>query len=263
MITTSWDDGHPADLRLAELLSRYGIPATFYIPIRNDKPVMTTSELRGLAADFEVGAHTVNHTILNEVPDTVARLEIVESKCRLEDAISQPITMFSFPAGKYSARHLAYIRAAGFRGARTVELMSLARHRTKHGVAIMPTTLQAFSHSSTTYLKNAVKRRSWSNAWRALRCSGILASRSWPDIALELLHRALEVGGVFHLWGHSWEIEELDQWQELEKVLKLLSASKDKAVPLTNSEACAMGYLELEHASGPNCDVGIRPTSSD
>ena len=28
-ITTSWDDGHPLDFRVAELLAKYGLPGTF------------------------------------------------------------------------------------------------------------------------------------------------------------------------------------------------------------------------------------------
>ena len=30
-VTTSWDDGHRLDLRLAEILDEYQLPATFYI----------------------------------------------------------------------------------------------------------------------------------------------------------------------------------------------------------------------------------------
>ena len=32
-ITTSWDDGHPLDLRVAELLAKYGLQGTFYVPM--------------------------------------------------------------------------------------------------------------------------------------------------------------------------------------------------------------------------------------
>ncbi len=32
--TTSWDDGSIYDMRLAELLLKYGLKATFYIPLK-------------------------------------------------------------------------------------------------------------------------------------------------------------------------------------------------------------------------------------
>lgn len=44
IVTTSWDDGHPSDLKLAELLKRYDVPATFYIPIDNRERVKMSSE---------------------------------------------------------------------------------------------------------------------------------------------------------------------------------------------------------------------------
>ena len=30
----------------------------------------------------------------------------------------------------------------------------------------------------------------------------------------------LKSGGVFHLWGHSWEIDQHKDWQRLEHVLQ-------------------------------------------
>ena len=47
IVTTSWDDGHPLDLKLAELLGRYHIPTTFCIPIDNvERECMSPDEMR-------------------------------------------------------------------------------------------------------------------------------------------------------------------------------------------------------------------------
>jgi peptidoglycan-N-acetylglucosamine deacetylase len=35
IVTTSWDDGHKLDLKLARLLQKYNIAATFYISPAN------------------------------------------------------------------------------------------------------------------------------------------------------------------------------------------------------------------------------------
>lgn len=40
-ITTSWDDGHPLDLRVAELLSEYHLQGTFYVPIAAEAGTIT------------------------------------------------------------------------------------------------------------------------------------------------------------------------------------------------------------------------------
>ena len=52
-ITTSWDDGHPMDLRVAELLTRSGLPGTFYVPPSNSRPTLSTAEIRGLSQESD------------------------------------------------------------------------------------------------------------------------------------------------------------------------------------------------------------------
>ena len=45
-VTISVDDGDPRDFRTAELLDKYGLKATFYIPSRNpERPVMAESQI--------------------------------------------------------------------------------------------------------------------------------------------------------------------------------------------------------------------------
>ena len=51
-----------------------------------------------------------------------------------------------------------------------------------------------------------------------------------------MLERTLREGGVFHLWGHSWEIEREHQWDRLEELLALIAANKERVICLTNSE---------------------------
>ena len=48
VVTTSWDDGYPADLRVAELLAKHGVAGTFYVPNRNleGRPVLSEQEIR-------------------------------------------------------------------------------------------------------------------------------------------------------------------------------------------------------------------------
>lgn len=40
---------------------------------------------------------------------------------------------------------------------------------------------------------------------------------------------------VFHLWGHSWEIEKYGMWEELEKFLEYVSSYSDVKF-VTNKE---------------------------
>jgi len=237
-ITTSWDDGHPLDLRVAELLAKHGLKGTFYVPLENSRPVLSPAQIRELSSSFEIGAHTVHHSVLTTITANAARAEIFLSKAWLEELTGKPCGVFCFPKGRYSDAHIAMVGEAGFCGARTVELLSLGWPRAKHGVAIMPTTVQACPHNLSAYLRNAAKRFHPSALWQLFRC---YRGPDWSSAAIALLSRAKRTGGVFHLWGHSWEIDEYKQWDALDRVLAAMAEVARSAKVVTNSELCCNG----------------------
>jgi peptidoglycan/xylan/chitin deacetylase (PgdA/CDA1 family) len=218
-ITTSWDDGHPLDLRLADLLCKYDLPATFYIPLDNKLPVLTPSQVRELSAEFEVGAHTVNHCDLLTTPDDVARREITDCKIKLEQICGCSCSTFCFPKGRFRPNHVRYVRDAGYRTARTVELMSLEMPRLQDGVAMMPTTLQAGPAGFLRGARNSLKRLRSTNLLRHVR----YGKADWLGTVEAVLEHVVNCGGVFHLWGHSWEVDRMGQWENLERVFAMLA----------------------------------------
>ncbi len=235
-ITTSWDDGHPLDLRVAEMLSRHGLRGTFYIPRKIESGVMSREQMQKIASQFEIGAHTINHVFLTSTDIVTARKEINDSKAWVEDVTGTPCTMFCPPAGKFTDHHARMVRDAGYTGLRSVEFMSLDLPRSRNGILEMPTTVQAFNQSVIGYAKNFARRLALRNAW-----SYILHGHStdWTALSRAMLKRALSGGGVFHLWGHSWELESEGQWKRLEDVLRLLGEVNRQAVCLTNGQVCA------------------------
>jgi hypothetical protein len=237
-ITTSWDDGNPADMRIAELLTRYGLRGTFYIPRAIETGVMSVEQMRELSKSFEIGAHTLNHVFLADTDDATAKNEIVGSKKWVEDVTNRPCPMFCPPAGRYKRQHLPMFHEAGFTAIRTVEFMSFDHPRPgKTGLLEMPTTMQAFPQPAWNYTKNMAKRFALGNLRRF-----ILHGRSsdWVVLAERLMKRALREGGVFHLWGHSWELEQTRQWARLEDVLRLLGEMRAEAPCLTNGQVCSL-----------------------
>jgi hypothetical protein len=234
-ITTSWDDGHPLDLRVAELLTKHGLRGTFYVPMTAANGTMTAAQIRELGLAFEVGAHTLHHTVLTGATEQQAWQEIVASKAWLESNIGQPCLMFCPPNGRYSDRHLAMARKAGYRGFRTVELLSLDFPRPTAGIALLPTTIQAYPHDLLALARNVIKRAAFDNLWRFVAHG---RSSDWPALAGSLLRRAIKCGGVFHLWGHSWELQETGQWQRLDEVLRFAGEFVSQAPALTNGQVC-------------------------
>lgn len=220
-------------MRLADLLARYDLPATFYTPRASQRPTMSEDQLRALATRFELGGHTLDHLDLTTLPDADAKNQIEGCKRWLEDVTARPCPAFCPPLGHFNPQHLAMIRDAGFRSARTVELLSLDRPRPSiDGFVVLPTALQAYPHRRAAYVRNALRRRSITNLWRA----ATLTTRSWVDTLRSLIERAAQHGGVVHLWGHSWEIEETNQWPTVEEALRLLRDCSTPTTRVTNSE---------------------------
>jgi hypothetical protein len=228
-ITTSWDDGHPSDFRVAELLAKYGLRGTFYVPQTAETPTISAAQVRELATKFEVGGHTLRHAVLTETPDDAARGEIAGCKTWLENVTGRPCPMFCPPKGKYRRRHLQMIRDAGYAGLRTVELLSLDLPRSTAGLMVMPTTVQAYPPGVASYTRNLARRAAFRNLWLFLLHG---RSTDWLKLSRSLLNR----GGVFHLWGHSWELDANDQWGRLEDAFRMMSEFTAQATALTNGE---------------------------
>jgi hypothetical protein len=232
-ITTSWDDGHPLDLRVAELLAKYGLRGTFYVPMSAESVRMTLPQLRELSENFEVGAHTLHHIDLTAATEQHAWQEIADSRAWIENSTGQSCSMFCPPCGRFYYHHLELIRKAGFSGCRVGELLSLDYPRPKTGLKLLPTTVQAHPHRLMAYVRNVCRRVAFRNLWLYLTRG---RTTDWTRLARSLLTRALECGGVFHLWGHSWEVEQSGQWQQLEEVLRFLGEHASQTPALSNGQ---------------------------
>ncbi|QGM44435.1 polysaccharide deacetylase family protein [Methylocystis heyeri] len=234
-ITTSWDDGHPMDMRVAELLAKYRLQGTFYIPRKCETTVIDPAAMRELGASFEVGAHTMNHVILAHSPPEVVEREVRQSKAWIEDVTGVACKVFCPPQGRFKRRDMEIVERAGFDGMRTTELLSLAPPRRKRAFSVIPTTVQTQQHELQLYARNLVKRAAFRNAWRFVK-SG--SNSDWVALSRFCLNLAVREGGVFHLWGHSWEIQKNEQWRRLELVLQALSEAASSSKPVTNGQLC-------------------------
>jgi len=97
----------------------------------------------------------------------------------------------------------------------------------------IPTTLQIFPHPKLNYIKNLVRARRFESL------QVYLANRTWLGNWLELAERlfdsVLQNGGIWHLWGHSWEIDELGLWEDLKKILDYV-CNRQGVAYLSNGE---------------------------
>ena len=231
-LTTSWDDGHPLDLHIAEQLDKYGVPGTFYIPRKNHRPLLSVKEIRELSEGFEVGGHTLNHADLFLCDDQMALKEITLCKAELENITGTVCRSFCFPSGHFRKKHIAFVSHAGFRVARTVEMMSISTPAIHDDVIMLATTIQANPTPTIAVMRNLLKRVAARNAVAYIQHR----KSDWAATAEALLDDVAKHGGVFHLWGHSWEIDESGQWENLNRVLAAIAERKVHFQYLSNGQ---------------------------
>jgi peptidoglycan/xylan/chitin deacetylase (PgdA/CDA1 family)/GT2 family glycosyltransferase len=127
------DDGYTDVYQLAyPILQRYRFPATVFVVsgrvgstnqwdqqgVLAGRPLLSWSDLKHMARHgIQIGAHTRTHPMLTTVSPERARAEIGGSRAELEQALGQPIQVFSYPYGKYDATSRLIVEQEGYSGA--------------------------------------------------------------------------------------------------------------------------------------------------
>jgi hypothetical protein len=115
----------------------------------------------------------------------------------------------------------------------------------------MATSLQVFPHARSTYLKNLARAHSL----ESLQVCFVQMPRlgSWLELGKALFDAVLEGGGIWHLYGHSWEIEQLGLWDDLREILDYV-CRRDGVAYLPN---CAVLQPELIEESNARRELSV------
>jgi peptidoglycan-N-acetylglucosamine deacetylase len=246
-VTTSWDDDDGSGLRVADLLSRYGLTGTFYVPTARlgRDPFLTADDLRSLAAaGFEIGGHTVSHAILPGLSAEELAREIGECKTVLEQILGTEITMFCYPKGRFNPDVVCAVQRAGYRGARGTQMLASSKAFDRFAI---PTTLQAYPHRRSNYARNLVRL----GAVRGLLAAipELIRFENWLQLGKSTFDRVLRRGGVWHLYGHSWEIEKLGLWAQLDEMLAYVS-NRSGVQYVTNGQLLGLMRGDVPNEAG-------------
>jgi len=128
----TFDDGYQnvVENALPELEKRR-IPSTMFIvteslgtrprwledprDLAKAEKVMSVDQLRNLPSDLvTVGSHTLTHPKLPSLSENEARMELLESRARLEELLNRPVNLFSFPHGAFNKELIQWCREAGY-----------------------------------------------------------------------------------------------------------------------------------------------------
>ncbi len=246
IVTTSWDDGDPHDLRVAEVLRTRGLPGTFYVPITGylGHRTIQPNDMRDMIREgFEIGAHSYSHRSLTTLHVFELQREVRHCRTKLEDAMGEPVTMFCYPNGHYDNNTLDFVKNAGYVGARTTRMLRTDAGDNRFEI---PTTVQAFPHPPITYFKNALKGH---NVGALAKLGGIVyMSADWVEVGKRTFDHVLKHGGVWHLYGHSWELEDFRLWSGLRTLLDYV-AQRSGVRYATNGEMALLTYGEQYEAA--------------
>lgn len=238
IVTISWDDNHPQNLRLVKLLNQYNIKGTFYLT-KNHFYSHSENEIREIAQTQEIGAHTLTHPKLIEISPILAEEEISGSKNYFESIIGQKVKMFSYPYGLFNQEVKELVGSSGFLGARTTKKFIISKPQ---DFFEFDTTLQIYPFPLrkkdakhfhlTRYLFDPLLNNY--SGLRKLKLP-LKSFLSWQALAKSSFDKVMAEGGIWHLWGHCAELEKYDLWSQLEEILKYVSKRRE-ILYFTNSQ---------------------------
>lgn len=192
-VVLSFDDYHPDNIRIDEVLHKQGLEATFFIETRQHEARDQIKEL--FERGHDIGGHTIHHPpdikMLNHVEATS---EVQGCKGMIENIIHRPCEVFAYPRGRHNDDVVGIVKRAGFKEARTTHVLQTKWQDPYR----MPTTLHLFQG-----------RREY-------------AGRDLMTLAKFYLADVEKNGGTFHAWGHAEEIGRNNLWETLEELVALI-----------------------------------------
>lgn len=208
-LTLSYDDGVEQDIRLMEIMQKYGLKGTFNLssglyakegtvyPKGQVHRRMTLRQADSLyrASGQEVALHAYEHADLTALDSASAALQIVKDKEEAEKQFGRIIRGFAYPYGSFDDRTVDILRGCGVAYARTV----ISSHRFD-----LPKDwlrLEATCHHNDKELMPLAQKFREETPY----------GQPW----------------LFYLWGHSYEFEQFDNWQVIEEFAAYLSGRPD------------------------------------
>ena len=212
-LTLSYDDGVQQDIRLIEILDKYGIKCTFNINgyalldeertypegqvhRRMARREATEVYSKAIANGHEVATHGYSHPFLDKLPSEMISYEIVEDRKRLEEMFGKIIKGHAYPYGATSANVVEVLRNCGILYARTTA---------------------------------ATKRFDIPTDWLRLPSTCHHNEPSLMQLADQFLNEPSRYPNprLFYLWGHTYEFDNNNNWEVIEKFGEYIGGKDD------------------------------------
>ena len=211
-ITFSFDDGVTQDIRLIEILNRYGLKGTFNINSdllglrntldRNEKTVshnkIFREDVRQVYQGHEIAVHTLTHPNLTTLDEEEIVHQVECDRLALSELAGYEVVGMAYPCGGVNNddRVAAIIKArTGVRYSRTI------------------TSTNSFDAQENLYRFNPTLH---------------YAAANLEEMIDQFLALDAEKPQLLYIWGHSYEMDAgYITWEEFERICQKLAGHED------------------------------------
>lgn len=206
-VTFSYDDNVEQDLRLLEILNRYGLKCTFnantgvspeHSWVCEGKLEVHRLDLNKHIKDYEgheIAVHTLTHpSMVGDISDEELRHEIEGDRDNIIKLTGIVPVGAAYPYGTYDDRAKKFLKEAGIKYCRTVESTSSFDEQED---------LLAFKATCHHDAADAMEKID-----RFMACEA-------------------DKPQILYIWGHSYEFEVKNNWDRFEEICKKVSGRDD------------------------------------
>lgn len=217
-IAFTWDDGANEDTKLFELHYKYSIPGMFFVPTRNSegREVLSSSQISSVDHTLiSFGGHTENHMYLTSINPSMIENEIRSNKEYLSDILKgkQEVKHFCYPGGKYN-NAIQNIALKYYDTVRTADTMCFGMD----GRVIKP-SFHIYERGKKSLMGNALRNKSWKELLFMIQYP---CKNYFEQLKKLIDFEAGRENSRVIIWGHSWEIEEYNLWNDVEVLIEYI-----------------------------------------
>jgi len=209
VLTLSYDDGTVHDIKMMQILDRFGLKAAFHLSAGLFFPEdglrekydgrMKLSEAKALyiGSGHEVACHGLDHAPLAQLTDTEILQQVMEDRKGLEAAFGTIMTGLAYPYGSVNARAEAVLKTCGIQYARCSGRTGNFSFPPENWLRISSTC-----HHNAENLMELAKR----------------FVESEPPVFRNMM---------FFMYGHSYEFDRDGNWEVLERFAQYMGLRED------------------------------------